>query len=66
MDIRPGQNLVYEPQGDYVILRAHPGVLASFGALRSKAPGATPCYSEARADAREAWADHAATEGAQP
>ena len=62
--IQPGQSLVYEPQGDYVILRVHPGALASFGALQGKPPGTD--FAAARADAREAWADHAGTEGTCP
>lgn len=58
-----GQSLV---SGDTVAIRAHPGALASFGALalKSKASSVDDVrYDAVRDAAREGWADHVAEEG---
>lgn len=64
LNVKPGQSLVYEVVGDRVVLHSHPGVLASFGALRKKNKGRPPDFEKARAAAREEWAGHAGREGA--
>lgn len=64
LKVKPGQSLVYEVEGDRVVLHAHPGVLASFGALKKKKGGRPADFKKARAAARREWADHAGQEGA--
>lgn len=63
LHLEAGQKLVYEILDGSVIIRPHPGVMASFGSL--KRPGAPPVgnWKSARAKAREEWADHASGEG---
>lgn len=63
LNVKPGQSLVYEVEGGRVVLHSHPGVLASFGALRKNEKGSPKDFEEARADAREEWARHAEREG---
>jgi antitoxin PrlF len=63
LHLEAGQKLVYEILDGSVIIRPHPGVMASFGSL--KRPGAPPVgsWKSARAKAREEWAEHAGVEG---
>lgn len=63
LQVKPGQSLVYELQGDRVLIRSAPGVLASFGALKRDGTEGAICYEAARAEAREQWAAHAGQEG---
>jgi AbrB family looped-hinge helix DNA binding protein len=63
LKIKPGQSLVYEVEGDRVVLHAHPGVLASFGSLKKPKGKGRPDFQEARAAARDEWAEHAEREG---
>ncbi len=65
LNVKPGQSLVYEVEGDRVVLHSHPGVLASFGALKKKDKGRPPDFKKARAATREEWAGHAEREGAE-
>lgn len=58
---RPGQSLIYELTEDGVLIRAHPGALASFAALKPK--GKDFDHGKARESAREDWAQHASEEG---
>jgi len=64
LSVEAGQSLVYEVTADGVLLRAHPGAMASFGALNSKA-ASKPTYAQVRAQAREDWVEHVAEEGPQ-
>ena len=64
LSVEAGQSLVYEVTEDGVLLRAHPGAMASFGALNSKA-ASKQTYAQARAQAREDWVEHVAEEGPQ-
>lgn len=64
LKIQPGQSLVYEVEGDRVIMFSHPGVLASFGSLKkAKGKGRAEDFQMARAAARDEWAGHAEREG---
>ena len=65
LQIEAGQSLVYEVTDDGVILRAHPGAMASFGALKTNAAKSVD-YDQARRDAREDWVEHVAEEGSNP
>ena len=61
LHLEAGRKLVYEIHGDSVTIKPHPGVMASFGVLKSAKKGS---WKQARADARGEWAEHAAQEGA--
>ncbi len=61
--ISSGRRLIYDIKGDRVIVRAHPGIMASFGSLKSYAPKTNTPWEEIRNAAHEEWADHAAKEG---
>jgi AbrB family looped-hinge helix DNA binding protein len=62
LQIQPGQSLVYEVREDEVILKAHPGVLASYGSLSSGKKTEID-LKNARKHAREEWTDHSSYEG---
>ena len=62
LHLQPGQTLVYEVRNDEVILKAHPGPLASFGVLSSpESRNVDP--EEARKLARKEWVSHTQSEG---
>jgi antitoxin PrlF len=62
LQIEAGQSLVYEVTDVGVIIRAHPGAMASFGAL--KPTQSKPIdYDQARRASREYWIEHVAEEG---
>lgn len=63
LKIKPGQSLVYEVEGDRVVLHSHPGVLASFGSLKKAKGKGRPDFQKARAAARDEWAEHVEREG---
>jgi bifunctional DNA-binding transcriptional regulator/antitoxin component of YhaV-PrlF toxin-antitoxin module len=62
--VKPGQSLVYELDGDRVVLRSHPGVLGSFGALKGKRKDRQVDFAAARAAARTDWTAHVEQEDA--
>lgn len=62
LQVEAGQSLVYEVTEDGVIIRAHPGVMASFGALKSKNRQPVS-YEQERQSAREDWIEQVAEEG---
>ncbi|MGJ8649891.1 MAG: AbrB/MazE/SpoVT family DNA-binding domain-containing protein [Opitutaceae bacterium] len=64
LHVEAGQSLVYEVTKDGVIIRAHPGAMASFGTLKTKKSN-TVDYDQARKAAREDWVEHVAEEGNQ-
>ncbi len=62
LQVEAGQSLVYEVTDAGVILRAHPGAMASFGALKPKQ--SKPINTDqARTTSREDWVEHVAEEG---
>ncbi|MGK0176842.1 MAG: bifunctional DNA-binding transcriptional regulator [Lentimonas sp.] len=62
LQVEAGQSLVYEVTEAGVMLRAHPGAMASFGALKPK-QSTTIDYDQARRASREDWIEHVAEEG---
>lgn len=62
LQIEAGQSLVYEITDDGIVLRAHPGAMASFGALKPKKLKSVT-YEQVRKDAREDWIEQVAEEG---
>lgn len=56
LKVEPGQSLVYELEGDKVILHSHPGVLASFGTLKKGVKKRAVDFKKARASTRKDWA----------
>jgi bifunctional DNA-binding transcriptional regulator/antitoxin component of YhaV-PrlF toxin-antitoxin module len=63
LHLKPGQSLVYDIEADRVVMRAHPGALASYGALKGKGKQAPMDFGEARQIAREEWVENVAEEG---
>ena len=64
LQVKAGQSIVYELTTDGVFIRAHPGAMASYGALRPK-DRQILSYEQERSDAREEWVEHVAEEGRQ-
>jgi AbrB family looped-hinge helix DNA binding protein len=54
LGLKPGGRLVYEVKGTAATVRAQPGLMAAFGALKSA--GAGEDFHKARAAATRAWA----------
>jgi antitoxin PrlF len=63
LHLKAGDKVQYELQGDSVIMRPQPGVMAVFGALKPSAGKASVPFKEARGKSREAWVVAAAQEG---
>ena len=63
LQVEAGQSLVYELTDAGVLLRAHPGAMASFGALKPK-KAVKVDYDQVRRAAREDWIEQVAEEGA--
>lgn len=63
LHLKGGLKLIYEIKGDAVIIRRHPGVMASYGALKNYRCESGKDWKGVRASAREEWADHVAGEG---
>ena len=61
LQVESGQSLVYEVTEDGVLIRAHPGAMASFGVLKPKSTSSS--YDQERRAAREDWIDQVAEEG---
>ena len=63
LPLKAGDRIVYEIQGDGVVIRPQPGAMAVFGALRPSEDQSGVTFGQARAKSREAWANEAALEG---
>lgn len=63
LHLKAGDRILYEIQGDSVVIRPQPGVMAVFGSLKSPAEKAGVPFEEARQKSREAWVADAAEEG---
>ena len=63
LHLKAGDKILYEIQGDSVIIRPHPGVMAVFGALKPPAGKSAVPFKKAREGAREAWTREAVREG---
>ena len=60
LEMKPGDRLLYELQGDKIVVRVHPGVKAVFGMLKGKGKRLPGGFEQERAVARQAWAERAA------
>ncbi len=62
LHIEPGKQLIYEIEDDQVIVRTHPGIHASAGALKAyiKKPLR---WQDERKISREEWSEHVLNEG---
>lgn len=63
LHLKAGDRIMYEIQGDSVVIRPQPGAMAVFGALKPPAGKDGVPFEEARAKSRETWAADAAREG---
>ncbi len=63
LHVEAGTRIIYEIVDGAVVIRTHPGATASFGALKPKSRKDASSLKDARARARNEWADHASKEG---
>lgn len=63
LHLKAGDKLVYEIQGDAVLIRPHPGVMAVFGALKPPLSKAGAPFEQARSESRAKWVAETAREG---
>lgn len=63
LHLKSGDRILYEIQGDSVVIRPQPGVMAVFGALKPPVGKSGVAFEEARAKSRENWIAEAAREG---
>ena len=63
LHLKAGDKLVYEIQGDAVLIRPHPGVMAVFGALKPPLSKAGVPFEQARSESRAKWVEQTAREG---
>jgi AbrB family looped-hinge helix DNA binding protein len=62
LGLKPGDQILYEVQGDHVTLCKRPTALSLKGCLASK-KGANLSFAQIRAAARDAWIKRAVKEG---
>jgi antitoxin PrlF len=65
LHLKAGDRILYEIQGDSVVIRPQPGAMAIFGALKPLTGKSAVAIEEARMKSREAWIAEAAREGLQ-
>ena len=63
LHLKAGDRIVYEIQGNSVVIRPQPGAMAIFGALKPPAGKSGVSLEEARAKSREARVEEIAREG---
>lgn len=63
LHLKAGDRILYEIQGDSVVIRPQLGAMAVFGSLKPPPGKAGVPFEEARAKSREAWVGDAAREG---
>jgi antitoxin PrlF len=63
LHLKAGDRILYEIQGDSVVIRPQPGAMAVFGSLKPPAGKAGISLEEAREKSREAWVAETAREG---
>ena len=64
LHLKAGDKLVYEIQGDAVLIRPHPGVRAVFGMLKPPPSKTGVPIEVARLKSRAAWVAETSQEGA--
>jgi antitoxin PrlF len=63
LHLKAGDRILYEIQGDSVVIRPQPGAMVVFGALKPPAGKAGVPFEEARGKSRDSWVAEAAREG---
>ncbi len=63
LHLKTGDKILYEIQGDSVVIRPHPGVMAVFGSLKPPAGKDGVPFVEARAKSRKVRIAEAARKG---
>ena len=63
LHLESGRKLVYEIHKDFVTIKLHPGVMASFGALKIGKEASEKDWEKIRGSARNEWAENTAKEG---
>jgi AbrB family looped-hinge helix DNA binding protein len=63
LHLKAGDRILYEIQGDSVVIRPQPGAMAVFGALTPPAGKAGVSFEEAREKSREVWVAETEREG---
>jgi AbrB family looped-hinge helix DNA binding protein len=63
LHLKAGDRILYEIQGETVVIRPQPGAMAVFGALKHPAGKAGASFEEARGKSRQAWVAETAREG---
>lgn len=63
LNLKAGDRILYEIQGDSVVIRPQPGAMAVFGALKPPARKAGASFEEARETSLETWVRETAGEG---
>jgi len=63
LHLKSGDRILYEIQGDSVVIRPQPRAMAVFGALKPPVGKSGVAFEEARAKSRETWIAEAAREG---
>lgn len=63
LHLKAGDRILYEIQGDSVVIRPQPGAMAVFGTLKPPAGKTGASFEEVRATSRESWVKKTAGEG---
>lgn len=63
LHLKTGDRILYEIQGDTVIIRPQPGAMAVFGSLKPPLGKAGVPFEEAREKSRQDWVADTAREG---
>lgn len=64
LHLKAGDKLVYEIQGDAVLIRPHPGVQAVFGMLKPPPSKTGVPFDVARSESRAGWVEGKSQESA--
>lgn len=63
LHLKAGDRILYEIQGDSVVIRPQPGAMAVFGFLKPPAGKAGAPFKKEREKSRETWVAETAREG---
>ncbi|NJM36785.1 MAG: AbrB family transcriptional regulator [Akkermansiaceae bacterium] len=63
LHLEPGRKIIYEIHKNSVVIKLHPGVMASFGALKGLGKPTSLPLKKVRQLANEDWAEHVNQEG---
>lgn len=65
LGLEAGDRIVYEIQGDSVVIRVQPEAMEVFGSLKPPAAKAGGSFAEEREQSRRLWTKEAAREGSE-